>query len=95
MPVEQEATIGAPGATNGAVGRFKLRPHRVGFPLQGALACWDFAATAGHLRPNLNPPTRSARANAEHYTPNATVSAYGMVRPICGLYSLYPLRHTV
>ena len=24
----------------------------------GALACWDFAATAGHLRPNLNPPTQ-------------------------------------
>jgi len=23
----------------------------------GGLACWDYAATAGHLRPDLNPPT--------------------------------------
>ncbi|CAK9062081.1 tRNA-cytidine(32) 2-sulfurtransferase (Two-thiocytidine biosynthesis protein A) (tRNA 2-thiocytidine biosynthesis protein TtcA), partial [Durusdinium trenchii] len=46
----------------------------------GALACWDFAATAGHLRPNLNPPTRpDAAVDVAFFSPHKFLGGPGSV----------------
>lgn len=46
----------------------------------GALACWDFAATAGHLRPNLNPPTQpDAAVDVAFFSPHKLLGGPGSV----------------
>ena len=46
----------------------------------GGLACWDYAATAGHLRPNLNPPARpDAAVDVAFFSPHKLLGGPGCV----------------
>eukprot|EP00929_Paragymnodinium_shiwhaense_P069063 TRINITY_DN34842_c0_g1_i1.p1 TRINITY_DN34842_c0_g1~~TRINITY_DN34842_c0_g1_i1.p1 ORF type:complete len:1196 (-),score=255.17 TRINITY_DN34842_c0_g1_i1:377-3964(-) len=46
----------------------------------GGLACWDYAATAGHLRPDLNPPTwPDAAVDAAFFSPHKLLGGPGTV----------------
>ncbi|CAJ1331067.1 unnamed protein product [Effrenium voratum] len=46
----------------------------------GGLACWDYAATAGHLRPDLNPPTwPDATVDVAFFSPHKLLGGPGSV----------------
>jgi len=46
----------------------------------GGLACWDYAATAGHIRPDLNPPTwPDAAVDAAFFSPHKLLGGPGAV----------------
>ncbi|CAE7243491.1 ttcA [Symbiodinium natans] len=51
-----------------------------GLRIMGAIACWDFAATAGHLRPDLNPPTSpDASVDVAFFSPHKLLGGPGSV----------------
>ncbi|CAE7627898.1 ttcA [Symbiodinium sp. CCMP2456] len=46
----------------------------------GGIACWDFAATAGHLRPDLNPPAwPDASVDVAFFSPHKLLGGPGSV----------------
>eukprot|EP00930_Biecheleria_cincta_P069297 TRINITY_DN57050_c0_g1_i1.p1 TRINITY_DN57050_c0_g1~~TRINITY_DN57050_c0_g1_i1.p1 ORF type:complete len:1174 (-),score=141.77 TRINITY_DN57050_c0_g1_i1:75-3563(-) len=46
----------------------------------GGLACWDYAATAGHVRPDLNPPTwPDANVDVAFFSPHKLLGGPGSV----------------